>query len=319
MSRFRKKASRFVRDVKQPFHTQHGCKSLGFAQRASRRPSAKLQSARVDKAIPVIKKIGHLPIAERDKCLHLHCNAHSKWLYGTEVQPPTLHDISRLRKTVVSCLSKTKNLMRSAFAFSATCHDRLCRSLWCLGPSRVFVTSQRAFAIVAIKDLEKAREILRTSTRKLPATRAGRHNVIAYLCRELDIEICEDNPSMLKRKDDTPLQLKLFSRRFFQRRACEISSALSPSQNPLPTGPFSEPTHENIDIYRTRMLIDANFSADDEWSHLRPFFERLPNKALTCAILRVLLQGSVYTNVRRCAAGKCTSNSCLHCVLPRES
>ena len=62
------------------------------------------------------------------------------------------------------------------------------------------------------------------------------------------------------------------------------------------------------------MLIDANFSADDEWSHLRPFFERLPNKALTCAILRVLLQGSVYTNVRRCAAGKCTSNSCLHCV-----
>ena len=189
---------------------------------------------------------------------------------------------------------------------------RLCRSLWCLGPSRVFVTSQRAFAIVAIKDLEKAREILRTSTRKLPATRAGRHNVIAYLCRELDIEICEDNPSMLKRKDDTPLQLKLFSRRFFKEELARSVRHCLLRKIPCRQD-FSEPTHENIDIYRTRMLIDANFSADDEWSHLRPFFERLPNKALTCAILRVLLQGSVYTNVRRCAAGMCTSNSCLHC------
>ena len=264
--------------------------------------------------MPVIKKIGRLPIAERDKGLHLHCNAHSKWLYGTEVQPPTLHDMSRLRKAVVSCLSKSKNLMRSAFAFSATCHDVFLDPFgaWVL---HVFWSLRKELlqdSPVAIKDLEKAREILKASTRKLPATRAGRHNVIAYLCKELDIDICDEDPSRLKRRNDTPLQLKMFSHRFFKEELARSVRQSLFSKIPCRQD-FSEPSHDNIDIYRTRLLIDANFSSDDEWSHLRPFFERLPNNMLTGAILRVLLQGSVYTNVRRCAAGMCTSDSCLHC------
>ena len=106
MSRFKKKAARFLRDVRRPFTHKQGAKSLGFSQRASKRPSAKQQTARVAKALPVLKKISRLPLGERDKILHIHSNAHAKWLYGTEVQAPTRADLSRLRTAVVSCLTR---------------------------------------------------------------------------------------------------------------------------------------------------------------------------------------------------------------------
>ena len=162
--------------------------------------------------MPVIRKIGRLPISERDKCLHIRSNAHSKWLYGTEIQPPTVQDISRLRRTVVSCLSKGKNMMRSTYAFTATCYDLFVDpfATWTL---HVFLSIRKEVlqgSTVAVKDLEKAREILKSSNGGLPATRSGRHNVIAYLCREMDMEICDEDPTILKRKDDTPLQIKLF-------------------------------------------------------------------------------------------------------------
>ena len=165
---------------------------------------------------------------------------------------------------------------------------------------------------VAVKDLEKAREILKSSNGGLPATRSGRHNVIAYLCREMDMEICDEDPTILKRKDDTPLQIKLFSHRFFKEELARPVRRYLLKKIPI-RHDFSEHTREHIDIHRTRLLLDTSFQTDEEWSFLRPYFDRLPKNALTAAILRTLLQGSVYTNRRRHAAGMCSSDCCLHC------
>ena len=106
LSRTKKRALRFLRDIKQPFHCKQGVRSLGFSHKAPKVPSAKLQTAKVDKAVAVIRKIVKLPVSERDKVLHIHVNAHSRWLFGTEVQPPSLHDFKRLRTCVVNALTK---------------------------------------------------------------------------------------------------------------------------------------------------------------------------------------------------------------------
>ena len=194
-------------------------------------------------------------------------------------------------------------MMRSTYAFTATCYDLFVDpfATWTL---HVFLSIRKEVlqgSTVAVKDLEKAREILKSSNGGLPATRSGRHNVIAYLGTEMDMEICDEDPTILKRKDDTPLQIKLFSHRFFKEELARPVRRYLVKKIPI-RHDFSEHTREHIDIHRTRLLLDTSFQTDEEWSFLRPYFDRLPKNALTAAILRALLQGSVYTNRRRHAA-----------------
>ena len=132
------------------------------------------------------------------------------------------------------------------------------------------------------------------------------------MCRELDIEICDDDPAVLKRKDDTNLHINRFSHRFFKEELARTVRRCLFNKIPARQD-FVEPARANLDIYRTRFLLDTSFQSDEEWRFLQPFFERLPSNALSASIMRVLLQGSVYTNIRRSAAGMCSDDSCLHC------
>ena len=65
---------------------------------------------------------------------------------------------------------------------------------------------------------------------------------------ELDFEICEEDPSRLKHRDDTPLQLELFSHHLFKEElATSVRQSLF-SKIPCRQD-FSELTHDNIHFF----------------------------------------------------------------------
>ena len=204
--------------------------------------------------------------------------------------------------------------MRSAHAVTATCSDVFVDpyAKWVL---HVFFSLRKELlkgSPLAQKDLAKAREILNVSPAPLPACRCGRHNIIAYLCRELELEISSENVAVFHRKNDTDFILNLYSHRFFKEELARTTRRYLINRIPR-RHDFCEPIQEDVDIHRTRLLLDTSFQADGEWSFLCPFFDRLPNNPLTSAILPALLQGYIYTNSRRHAAGMCQDDSCLHC------
>ena len=45
-----------------------------------------------------------------------------------------------------------------------------------------------------------------------------------YLCRELDIEICDESTSKVERRNNAPLQLKLLSDRFTKKNSVLMSA-----------------------------------------------------------------------------------------------
>ena len=133
-------------------------------------------------------------MSERDRRLHLNCNTmywytHRKCM---QIQPPTLHDMSRFQKAVLSWLSNSQKLMRAC--------------------DNMFV--RRSLRITVHVFL--AEDVLQR--------RAGKPNVILYLCRELDIEICDESTSKVERRNNAPLQLKLLSDRFTKKNSVLMSA-----------------------------------------------------------------------------------------------
>ena len=79
-------------------------KSLGFSHKVTRRGGAKLQDARVHRAIKIVAKISKLPLPTSDKGFYIKSNAHSVWVYGSEIQGPSKGSLKKLRTAVVNCI-----------------------------------------------------------------------------------------------------------------------------------------------------------------------------------------------------------------------
>ena len=129
-----KKGKRLKRKLSIPLPVTHQVKSLGRSQQMNRQRNSKFQKQRVSKAIDVLKKIDLLPLSSFHKGLYVHAHAHSKWVFGSEVQGFSKRDLARLRSTTCKIFTPTGNHMRSAFATVATHADVFLDPLakWCL-------------------------------------------------------------------------------------------------------------------------------------------------------------------------------------------
>ena len=137
--------------------------------------------------------------------------------------------------------------------------------------------------------------------------------MLAYICKALDFKLRYGDGFSLGREDDTDLDLLFYSDRFFKEEWARSCRAFLLTQIPG-RHDFRAGGKSNIDIYKTRFLLDSHFQAADEWSFLQRCYDRLPaNCNLMYAIFKALLHGCVFTNARWHAAGLCAEPVCLHC------
>ena len=89
MTKKEKNAQRFLLQVGKKMPKAKDAKSLGFFHKTTRRGNAKKQDARLQRAIKVVGKVSKLPLPATDKAFYIKSNAHSIWVYGSEVQGPS--------------------------------------------------------------------------------------------------------------------------------------------------------------------------------------------------------------------------------------
>ena len=123
LSKRMRDSSRFLRQVGRSFKQVKWAKSLGYSRNLHKQNRPALQNQRVDKACQTLKRIANLPIPFHKRQTHIHANAHSQWLHGTDVQAPSSRKLMSLRSAVLGCLFSKQNRMRSPYLFFATHED----------------------------------------------------------------------------------------------------------------------------------------------------------------------------------------------------
>ena len=317
LTKYQKRARRFLRDVGRPFKCKKTVKSLGFSHTVGKRKNAQLQDKRVDKAIQTTSRVAALPLSERDRALHVHSNVHSQWVFGTEIQPPSKHQFRRLRAAVVRVFHKRRNVMRCPFHFMATSFDIFLDpwAKWVMHNLKWLRSEFWRDKQSIQADLEQVRRRMRDGqSRYFDPTAGGRVNILGYIFHELRWRISDDDVFVVHRESDTDLFLVRGSNRAFGVEVARSIRAWLLRQAPHRQDfPKTEQTR-HIDIFLTRFLLDTTFADRNDMMILRSFINRLPKPVeRSRAIIKALLAGSVFTGKRLCAAGITKSNKCSTC------
>ena len=317
LTKYQKRARRFLRDVGRPFKCKKTVKSLGFSHTVGKRKNAQLQDKRVDKAIQTTSRVAALPLSERDRALHVHSNVHSQWVFGTEIQPPSKHQFRRLRTAVVRVFHKRRNVMRCPFHFMATSFDIFLDpwAKWVMHNLKWLRSEFWRDKQSIQADLEQVRRRMRDGqSRYFDPTAGGRVNILGYIFHELRWRISDDDVFVVHRESDTDLFLVRGSNRAFGVEVARSIRAWLLRQAPHRQDfPKTEQTR-HIDIFLTQFLLDTTFADRNDMMILRSFINRLPKPVeRSRAIIKALLAGSVFTGKRLCAAGITKSNKCSTC------
>ena len=301
-------ARRFLKKVGKQFQVKRNIQSLGFSHACQNRGGANTQNQRIDKACAKMHKIKQLPINRRRKCFFVHSAGHSQWVYGSEVQAPSLRKLHGLRSSVVSVLFK-KNRVRSPFLALATFYD-------------VFVDPFGKWALHCFSKLRKmsrlnpqlASDVL-CKAKTLQGTVKPLHNgvaaVFAYLCNELEFVISNASSFILESKSwgemclcegsnqrfrdflDTAIR-KYLLKKAAKRHDCNIDANIP-----------------DVEPFLTRFLFDSDFRTDCNFELLKPYLQRLPkDHRYTKAVLETILTGAIYTGPRLKASGLTDTDEC---------
>ena len=323
LSKFQKKAARFLRDVGRQFPSKKTVKSLGCSHTVGKKRCAKFQDQRVHKAIRTASRVSHLPLPEKQKILHTHSNVHSQWLYGCELQAPSKRMFQRLRTAVVGIFHKRSNCMRCPFHFLATFGDIYVDpwAAWVLHNLNWVRSEYWRDRDRLRSDLVRVRSLMRDRPPNLPfpLTSGGRVNNLCHIFHQLGWRVASHDEFVVIRQNDVDLNLVMGSRHEFQQELARSIRAWLLRQAPdrqdfRPKGHTS-----HVDIYRTRYLLDSSFADRNDMKILESIFAELPQPfERTRAILRSLLSGSVFTGRRLRAAGKTESDKCKACGRPED-
>ena len=322
LTKYQKRAVRFLRDVGRNFKSKKTVKSLGFSHTVGKRKNAKFQDQRVVKAVKTAARVAALPLSERERALHVHSNVHSQWVYGTEIQPPSRHQFRRLRTAIVRVFHKRRNAMRCPFHFMATCCD-------------VFMDPWAKWVIHNLKwlrsefwrnkqtleaDLVEVRHRMREGQAyNFDPTVGGRVNILGHIFKELRWQISEHDVFLVHRESDTDLFLVQGSNKAFSIEVARSVRAwlLRQAANRQDFAKTHETKH--IDIFLTRFLLDTTFAERRDMEVLQSFLNRLPKPIERArAIAKALFEGSVFTGKRLCAAGIAQSDKCSTCHCPED-
>ena len=275
------KADRFLREVgRQSFRRKKTVKSLGYTQSCRLKGSVSIQNERAAKACQMLRKIAVLPLTQQQKQIHIHSNAHSKWVYGSEIQAPSARALHSIRSAVVACLFK-KNPVRCPFLSMATRADPFLDPFgkWALHSFCKLRKMIRKHPGLAVRVLVNAQGL----AGKVQQTSNGVAAVFAFLCQELQWsildaenfvvltpqrgEICLAAGSSQHFKDELGVAVRTY---LLQKVSCRHDCQLSSN---IP----------DIDIFLTRFLADSDFRSDKDFEFLKPFLQRLPQIMPTLA------------------------------------
>ena len=306
------KADRFLREIGRKYQTKRHARSLGFSQAFSGSKCPRLQNKKARKACEALNKIAKLPISVKQKELHVHMNAHSKWIYGSEIQAPSARNMRSLRSAVVKCIVSKKNPVRSPLLTLLTRSDPFLDPFgkWALHTFSRLRKMSRKNRDLVVQVLQKAKLVQHTALH----TSNGIASVVAYLCKELEWDIHDPEYLELRMPDGSSFYMESGSNQFFQEqigfavRRHLLSKVTDRHECP------SKSENLNVDIFLTRFLADGAFQKDEDFRFLRPYLDRLPaDFSHTRAIIDILLTGAVYTGPRLAAAGIVPSDSCPNC------
>ena len=286
-------------------------KSLGFSHKVTRRGGAKLQDARVHRAIKIVAKISKLPLPTSDKGFYIKSNAHSVWVYGSEIQGPSKGSLKKLRTAVVNCIFPRKNKMRCPYLAVST-HSDIWVDPWAKWVHHVLSTYRK----LARSDPELAHKIL-AQARKYNVrdndTRNGAPVVLARIFKELHWEPVGDT-FVFQRQNDVDFNLNYGSQQFFSselERSIRHRLFLHSAQR-----------HENLwdvrdrplDIPLMRFLVDNDMTDYDLSGVVASKLRSLPDSMQHARrILQFLFTGSMFDGPRKFKAGLATSDCCQHC------
>ena len=152
---------------------------------------------------------------------HIHANAHSQWLHGTDVQAPSRKQFTSLRSAVLGCLFSRPNRMRSPFLFFAT-HEDVFLDPFAKWVLHVFSKLRRAVFThpqLVVQILNRV-----ASRRSKPKWgENGVEAVVAFLCHELEWQVEDADLFILSSHAGEKINLKHYSKTFFREelgRAC---------------------------------------------------------------------------------------------------
>ena len=307
-----KKLAAFIAGQTDDSLKQAKCtRSLGYSQNFANAPAAKLQQARVKKAMCALKKMAFLPTNAYSKELHICANGHSKWLYGSEIRAPSNTVFRDLRSAVVKVLWRSKKPMRIPILVT------LLADRWEVDPEfawmwHVFSTIRR----VRARDRALYDVILKRAAACQPQrsqTKQGVAATLAYACFKLGWVLDAHDLGKVQRPNDTALWLGQGSKAAFKRelhRSFVAYSVKGINQRhdwtPLGDG-------EILDLESSKMLFRGGKTLEgpeivDSLTRLGPL---TPYKL---TVLRSALTGSVYNGERLFAAGFRDTNSCPFCT-----
>ena len=306
-----KNAQRFLLQVGRQMPKAKEAKSLGFSHKVTRRGGAKLQDARVHRAIKIVAKISKLPLPTSDKGFYIKSNAHRVWVYGSEIQGPSKGSLKKLRTAVVNCIFPRKNKMRCPYLAVST-HSDIWVDPWAKWVHHVLSTYRK----LARSDPELAHKIL-AQARKYNVrdndTRNGAPVVLARIFKELHWEPVGDT-FVFQRQNDVDFNLNYGSQQFFSselERSIRHRLFLQSAQR-----------HENLwdvrdrplDIPLMRFLVDNDMTDYDLSGVVASKLRSLPvSMQHARRILQFLFTGSMFDGPRKFNAGLATSDCCQHC------
>ena len=317
LTRQKAKGKRFLKQVGQRFQVKKSIKSLGFSQSSTCKGGVARQNLRASSACDSLRKIKMLPVSRWRKGLYVHTVAHSKWVYGSEVQAPSRRAMHNLRSSVVAVLFK-KNRVRCPFLALATHPDPFIDPfgkwvLHCFSKLRRFAKTHVALAVDV---LHKAKLLLAKGPVKQSSN--GVASVFAFLCQELKVSILDPANFVIDSATRGSFTLTAGSNQYFREfLECHVRRALL-KQAANRQDCHVEESVSGIEPFLTRFLCDSDFRTHSDFEFLQPFLQRLPqDRCHTKAILEALVSGAVYTGPRLKAAGLCHTESCP-CGASRE-
>ena len=109
------KGQRAANVISSRLKVKTSVRSLGMWHNFSKRSGSRLLKSRISKALLSLKRIRQLPFTVSQKFRYVQAHVHSRWVFGTEIQPPTFQQLRDIRNGLLGVAWGSSRRVRSHF------------------------------------------------------------------------------------------------------------------------------------------------------------------------------------------------------------
>ena len=278
----------------------------------SKKSGSSLLKSRISKALLSLKRIRKLPFTVSQKFRYVQAHVHSRWVFGTEIQPPTFQQLRDIRNGLLSVAWGSSRRVRSHFcslplAFGVkldplfACAKHVCFKLRSMGKANPASLLQ-ALGLAAKCNQEQLK------------TRNGLPVTIAILLEVLQWHIDGEDSRLINTASGLSFDLLHGSDGWFERTLAEaVANALLRSEHDR-QGFKGHQKHAELDFEATQMLLNSTLASDDTKGIMASYFAF--NRDFSHyhkQMIRALLSGGLYLAPRIFKAGFTPSDNCPFC------